>query len=56
MVIRLSSEAARLMAWMLIGDGEAELGKYRAVAEAGNVLMKRLGADQQFETPGLAGT
>ena len=56
MMVQLSTEAGRLAAWMLIGDGEAELSKYQAVAEAGNLLMKRLGFDQQFETPGLDGT
>ena len=56
MMVQLSAEAGRLSAWMLIGDGDAELSKYQAVAEAGNVLMKRLGVDQPFETPGLTGT
>jgi hypothetical protein len=56
MMGQLSSEAGRLAAWVLIGDGEAELSKYQAVAEAGNILMERLGVDQQFETDGLTGT
>ena len=56
MVVRLSSEASRLVAWMLIGEGEAESSKYKAVADAGNILMKRLGVAQQFATPGLNGT
>jgi hypothetical protein len=56
MMGQLSSEAGRLAAWVLIGDGEAELSKYQAVAKAGNILMERLGVDQQFETDGLTGT
>jgi hypothetical protein len=56
MMEQLSAEAGRLAAWVLIGDGEAELSKYQAVAEAGNLLMKRLGVDRQFDTAGLTGT
>ena len=56
MVVRLSSEASRLVAWMLIGEGEAGASKYQAVADAGNILMKRLGVEKQFATPGLNGT
>jgi len=56
MMVQLSSEASRLAAWVLIGDGEAELSRYRTVAEAGNSLMKRLGLNQQFDTPGVTGT
>jgi hypothetical protein len=56
MVVRLSSEASRLVAWMLVGDGQAEASKYKAVADAGNILMKRFGLAQQFTTPGLNGT
>jgi hypothetical protein len=56
MMGQLSAEAGRLVAWMLIGEGQAEPSKYQAVADAGNILMKRLGVDQQFETPGLTGT
>jgi len=56
MVVRLSSEASRLVAWMLIGEGEAGASKYQAVADAGNILMKRMGVEKQFATPGLNGT
>ncbi len=56
MVVRLSSEASRLVAWMLIGEGEAGASKYQAVADAGNILMKRLELEEQFGTPGLNGT
>lgn len=55
-VVQLSSEAARLVAWMLIGEGEADSSKYQAVADAGNSLMSELGVDRRFDTPGLDGT
>jgi hypothetical protein len=53
MAAQVSSPAQQLQAWVLIGGGEAESSKYQAVADAGSRLMKQLGNDQEFDTPGL---
>ena len=55
MAARLSSEAARLVAWVLIDEADVEWSKYQAVADKGNTLMRELGVDKVFETPGLTG-